>query len=71
MIKYSCLACEEARGCRKCLTAMAFAGNFRGACWIHIGSKDAAECIFLQRIADKNTACITPDLRVAWFGFVK
>ena len=40
MIKCSCLACEEARGCRKCITAMVFAGNFRGARWIH----KAARC---------------------------
>ena len=45
MIKCSCLACDEARGCRKCITAMAFAGNFRGACWIHKAAK-CSLCIF-------------------------
>ena len=45
MVKCSCLACDEARGCRKCITAMAFAGNFRGACWIHKAAK-CSLCIF-------------------------
>ena len=30
MIEYVGLMCKEARGCRKCRTAKAFAGNFRG-----------------------------------------
>ena len=71
MIKCSCLACEEARGCRKCITAMAFAGNFRGACWIHIGSKMQLSASSYGDNAEKVTACIIPNLRVAWFGFVK
>ena len=39
MLKYVGLAREEARGCRKRLTAMAFAGNFRGVRLISHGRK--------------------------------
>ena len=39
MLKYSCLACGEARGCYKHITAMVVVGNFRGAWLDSHGSK--------------------------------
>ena len=61
MVKYVGLAYEEARGCRKSLTAMAFTGNFRGVRRISHG-RECMSGIFPLVKTEATPAYICPNL---------